>query len=126
TLDSGCCGMAGSFGYEQDHYDLSMKIGERVLLPAVRQASEDSLIIANGFSCRSQIRHGSERRALHLVEVMQMALRERKNSTPGSSYPEAHLEIDQERSTLKRGVLLASLAAGVLTLLLAFKGNKTR
>src|SRR5215468_12347479 len=64
TLDSGCCGMAGSFGYEQDHYDLSMKIGERVLLPAVRQASEDSLIIANGFSCRSQIQHGSERRAL--------------------------------------------------------------
>ena len=52
-LDSGCCGMAGSFGFERgDHYDVSIKCGERVLLPAVRNATKDTLIIADGFSCR--------------------------------------------------------------------------
>jgi FAD/FMN-containing dehydrogenase/Fe-S oxidoreductase len=71
TLDSGCCGMAGSFGYE--HYDLSMQIGERVLFPAVRNA-ENSLCIAPGFSCREQIRQGTGRRSLHPVEVLRNSL----------------------------------------------------
>jgi FAD/FMN-containing dehydrogenase/Fe-S oxidoreductase len=74
--DKGCCGMAGSFGFEADHYDVSMKVGERVLLPAVRQTPEDRLIIADGFSCEEQIRQGTGRKALHLAEVIQMALRE--------------------------------------------------
>ncbi len=73
-LDSGCCGMAGSFGFEKDHYDISMQIGEQVLLPAVRQAAQDTLLIANGFSCREQIAQATGRQALHLAEVMQMAL----------------------------------------------------
>jgi Fe-S oxidoreductase len=74
-LDSGCCGMAGSFGYESgERFDVSMKAGERVLLPAVRAAKPDALIIADGFSCREQITQGTNRRALHLAEVMQMAL----------------------------------------------------
>ena len=66
-VDSGCCGMAGSFGYQ--HYDLSMKIGERVLFPAVR-AANDATIVAPGFSCRSQIAHGAGRQALHPVEIL--------------------------------------------------------
>ncbi|HEV3478903.1 MAG TPA: FAD-linked oxidase C-terminal domain-containing protein, partial [Gaiellaceae bacterium] len=75
TLDSGCCGLAGSFGYEADHYDISMRIGERVLLPAVRNAPPDVLVVADGFSCRQQIAHATGRRAFHLAEVLQLALR---------------------------------------------------
>ncbi len=67
VIDSGCCGMAGSFGYE--HYDLSMKIGERVLFPAVRAATQAS-IIAPGFSCRHQIEHGTGRKAQHPIEFL--------------------------------------------------------
>ncbi|MGI8968821.1 MAG: FAD-binding and (Fe-S)-binding domain-containing protein [Chloroflexota bacterium] len=73
VLDSGCCGMAGAFGFERDHYDISVKCGERVLLPAVRAAADDTLIIADGFSCREQIAQTTNRRALHLAEVLQMA-----------------------------------------------------
>ena len=65
-LDSGCCGMAGSFGFEADHYDVSVAIGERRLLPAVRQCSPDTLVIADGFSCREQIAGLTDRGALHL------------------------------------------------------------
>ena len=71
-VDSGCCGMAGSFGYE--HYDLSMQIGERVLFPAVRRHT-GTLVVAPGFSCRHQIEHGTGRRPLHPVEVLDAALR---------------------------------------------------
>ncbi|HEX4155441.1 MAG TPA: FAD-linked oxidase C-terminal domain-containing protein [Acidobacteriaceae bacterium] len=74
-LDSGCCGLAGSFGYEPEHFDISMKIGERVLFPRVRSSDHDTLIVADGFSCRQQIAHGTPRRALHLAEVLQMALK---------------------------------------------------
>jgi Fe-S oxidoreductase len=75
VLDAGCCGMAGSFGLETDHYDVSIKCGERVLLPAVRAAARDTLIIADGFSCREQIAQTTDRHALHLAQVIQMALR---------------------------------------------------
>src|SRR5207237_10351376 len=61
-LDAGCCGMAGAFGFERGHYDVSMKAGERVLLPRVREAAEDTLIITDGFSCREQIAQGTGRR----------------------------------------------------------------
>src|SRR5215510_3564748 len=73
VLDAGCCGLAGSFGYESPHYDISMRIGERALLPAVRTAPPESLIIANGFSCREQIDTHTDRQALHLAEVLHMA-----------------------------------------------------
>ncbi len=76
TLASGCCGMAGSFGYEAEKYDVSIKCGERVLLPAVRTAGLSTLVIADGFSCREQIAQETPRRALHLAEVMQLALKE--------------------------------------------------
>jgi Fe-S oxidoreductase len=74
--DKGCCGMAGSFGFEAGHYDISMKIGEQRLLPAVRRADDDTLIIANGFSCHQQIAQGTGRTPLHLAQVLQMALRQ--------------------------------------------------
>jgi FAD/FMN-containing dehydrogenase/Fe-S oxidoreductase len=69
-IASGCCGVAGSFGYEQEHYDISMKIGNLHLLPAVKNATPETLIVANGTSCRSQIQHGAGRRALHLAEAV--------------------------------------------------------
>ncbi len=77
TLDAGCCGLAGSFGFEAgEHFDVSMKAGERVLLPAVRAAPDSTLIIADGFSCREQIAQGAGRRALHLAEVLQLGLQQ--------------------------------------------------
>jgi Fe-S oxidoreductase len=71
----GCCGMAGSFGFHHDKYEISKAIGELELLPAVRNAPEECLIIADGFSCREQISQLTPRRALHLAEVLQMSLR---------------------------------------------------
>ncbi|MGH9455432.1 MAG: FAD-binding and (Fe-S)-binding domain-containing protein, partial [Terriglobia bacterium] len=72
--ESSCCGMAGSFGFEREHYEVSMKAGENALLPAVRAASPETLIIADGYSCREQIAQCTGRRALHLAEVIGMAL----------------------------------------------------
>ena len=75
VLDSGCCGMAGAFGFEKgDHYDVSITCGERVLLPKVREAALDTLIVSNGFSCREQIAQTTDRQALHLAQVLKMAL----------------------------------------------------
>jgi FAD/FMN-containing dehydrogenase/Fe-S oxidoreductase len=74
--DAGCCGMAGSFGYlAGEQYEVSMRVGERVLLPAVRAAASDTLLVADGFSCRAQIAAGTGRRALHTVEVLALGLR---------------------------------------------------
>jgi Fe-S oxidoreductase len=74
-FDSGCGGMAGSFGFEAGvRYDVSIKSGEQVLLPAVRSAPRDALVIADGFSCREQIAQATHRRALHLAQVLQLAL----------------------------------------------------
>lgn len=70
VIPSGCCGMAGSFGYEEEHYDISMQIGELVLFPAVRSASDDTIIVASGTSCRHQIKDGTKREAVHPVEVL--------------------------------------------------------
>jgi Fe-S oxidoreductase/FAD/FMN-containing dehydrogenase len=70
VLDAGCCGMAGSFGFEKDHYDISVKIAERALLPAVRRADADTLIVADGFSCREQISQLAGRQPLHLADVL--------------------------------------------------------
>ena len=74
-IKSGCCGMAGAFGYEKRHYDLSMKIGEMVLFPAVRNAMPGSVIGASGTSCRQQIADGTGVHALHPVEILYQALK---------------------------------------------------
>lgn len=74
-IPSGCCGMAGSFGYEKEHYELSMQIGELVLFPTVRKQPENVIIAAAGTSCRHQIKDGTGRRALHPVEILWQALK---------------------------------------------------
>jgi Fe-S oxidoreductase len=74
AVPSGCCGMAGSFGFEDDKYEVSMTAGERVLLPAVRDAPADTLVLADGFSCREQIEQGTGRSTLHAAELTAMAL----------------------------------------------------
>jgi Fe-S oxidoreductase/FAD/FMN-containing dehydrogenase len=80
VLDSGCCGMAGSFGFEAEKYAVSVKIGERVLLPAVRNADPETLIIADGFSCCQQIEGLAGRKSLHIAEVLQMAIRQQQQA----------------------------------------------
>jgi FAD/FMN-containing dehydrogenase/Fe-S oxidoreductase len=85
--DSGCCGMAGAFGFESEHFDVSIACGERVLLPSVRQAPKDALILADGFSCREQVRQTTDRQALHFAQVVQIALRQGPRG-PAGNYPE--------------------------------------
>jgi FAD/FMN-containing dehydrogenase/Fe-S oxidoreductase len=72
--DTGCCGMAGAFGFEKEHYDISIKCAERILFPAVRKSNRDGFIIADGFSCREQIKQGTGMEAIHLAEVLKLAL----------------------------------------------------
>ncbi|MFI5272356.1 MAG: FAD-binding and (Fe-S)-binding domain-containing protein [Ktedonobacterales bacterium] len=89
ALDAGCCGMAGAFGFERQHYDVSMACGERVLLPAVRAASAETLIIADGFSCSEQIAQTTDRRALHLAQVLRLARQHQAAATlPPGVLPE--------------------------------------
>jgi FAD/FMN-containing dehydrogenase/Fe-S oxidoreductase len=132
----GCCGMAGSFGFEREKYDVSMAIGELELLPAVRSAPADCLIIADGFSCREQIAQGTDRHALHLAEVLQMALEQDEDDGPvlknsgrkpedlarqaSGPYPESsrvrrcHAEV--QTSMKRAGMGLGALAAGAFLL----------
>jgi len=73
-VDASCCGMAGAFGYEAEHYDISMKMGERNLFPEIRAADEDTILVASGTSCRHQIEDGTGKKALHPAQVLQQAL----------------------------------------------------
>jgi hypothetical protein len=109
---TGCCGMAGAFGFEADggHYDVSVACGERVLLPHVRQAADDELILTDGFSCREQISQCTDRQALHLAQVIQLAKRDGTGG-PRDGRPEADL-IHTRRSDRRRAALeLAACAA---------------
>jgi Fe-S oxidoreductase len=106
-LNAGCCGMAGSFGFEEDKYDVSLKCGERALYPAVRSAGLSTLVMADGFSCREQIQQGTHRQALHLAEVMQIALN-RSEKIP-QMYPET--EIVVKRKAAQRRSMKRTLAA---------------
>jgi hypothetical protein len=114
----GCCGMAGSFGFDEEKYDLSIAIGELELLPAVRQAPPDSLIIADGFSCREQIAQCTHRHSLHLAEVIAGALKGGLSS--GSSYPEApHVarrQAELDGSMKRAGLAVGAIAAGAALL----------
>jgi Fe-S oxidoreductase len=74
VIPSGCCGMAGSFGYEEEHFDISQQIGELVVFPAVRSTPVDTLVAAPGTSCRHQIKDGTGRVALHPIEILHDAL----------------------------------------------------
>ena len=124
----GCCGMAGAFGFEDDKYKVSKAIGELELLPAVRNAPTDWLIVADGFSCREQISQETDRHALHLAEVLQMALAEATESPEGLAlsdpipqhYPEdAWVRPRQaaiEKSMMRTGLTIAGMAAGAALL----------
>ena len=110
-LNSGCCGMAGSFGFEKDKYEVSLQCGERVLLPEVRKAGLSTLILADGFSCREQIQQETHRHALHLAEVMQMALHE--GDAARQMYPEAEL-ITKRTAARQRSMRRALWVTGTL------------
>ena len=115
-LDSGCCGMAGAFGFEKgDHYDVSIKCGERVLLPEVRKTDTETLIITNGFSCHEQIFQQAKRPALHLAQVLQLAMHEGKIRAPEPApAPEAETHVDGEaaqRHSGKRWAIAGATAA---------------
>ena len=124
-LDSGCCGMAGSFGFEEDKYDVSVAIGERALLPAVRRADPSTLLIADGFSCREQIAQLTDRRALHTAEMLSLAMHEPAVST--SDRPEAQIvrrrEQAQNKSMLKAGFTVAAIGLVALGISLATRKN---
>jgi len=114
----GCCGMAGPFGFEKNKYDVSLSIGELELLPAVRTASPETLILADGFSCREQIAQCTDRQALHLAEVIQIALEE-EPSQP-EPYPERlraqRRQVEVNRSMKRAGLAIAAAAAGTAAL----------
>ena len=127
-LDSGCCGMAGAFGFEKKHYDVSIKVGERVLLPAVRAADEGTLIITDGFSCREQIAQTTGRKGIHLAEVIQMALHE-----SGSKLPEATPETQKIAASAgslpvqpRAVAIAASIGAVLLTALLLWHRGRRK
>jgi FAD/FMN-containing dehydrogenase/Fe-S oxidoreductase len=107
--DSGCCGMAGSFGYEADHYQVGLACGERVLLPSVRAAPHDTLIVTDGFSCREMIRQETSRRALHFTEVLQMAIREGPDG-PQRELPEARYAIVERTPPVPLTIVAAGVA----------------
>ncbi|HKC63942.1 MAG TPA: (Fe-S)-binding protein, partial [Pyrinomonadaceae bacterium] len=112
--ETGCCGMAGAFGFERDHYDISMKCGERVLLPAVRETERDALIITDGFSCREQIAQTTDRKALHLAEVIHLALKD--ESSELGDYPERKYLERRDQSSANDGLAKVLLVgAGALT-----------
>jgi Fe-S oxidoreductase len=107
--DSGCCGMAGAWGYERGHYDVSEACGERVLLPKVRDAASDTLVVTAGFSCRSQIEQGTARRAMHVAQAIQLA-RDHGIDGPRGPYPERSLAAKPQPSRARRAARAATLA----------------
>lgn len=131
VLDSGCCGMAGYFGYEKgDKYEVSVKAGERVLLPAVREADKKTIIIADGFSCREQIEQLTGRKGLHTAQVLQMALHENGGSPQAAlDYPERKyvngMKLNSRALTVKRIVLVASLIGLVAVSCLSINSKKS-
>lgn len=121
-LDSGCCGMAGYFGYEAGaHYDVGKAAGERVLLPAVRKAEKDTIIIADGFSCREQIEQETNRKGLHIAQVMQMAL---NNESPSLNYPEKkYVDGMKLKDNKKDKIALAVLGVAAIAVSATLIGN---
>ncbi|APR87889.1 Glycolate dehydrogenase [Minicystis rosea] len=119
-LDSGCCGMAGAFGFEEgDKYEVSIQCGERVLLPSVRSAPRDALIISDGFSCREQIHQTTERQALHLAEVVRMGIVHGPSGPAGDPPERACLPASSDVPMMRPAAALAFVAApaGAATLL---------
>jgi Fe-S oxidoreductase len=123
--DSGCCGMAGSFGFEAHKFEVSKACGERVLIPAVRNAGKDTLIVADGFSCREQIEQLSGRHALHTAQVLKMA-RETGPQGPPGNFPERN-HPDSQPAEFKplEIALIAGAAFAVVSLIGRFLRPKS-
>jgi Fe-S oxidoreductase len=113
-LNTGCCGMAGSFGFEEDKYDTSLACGERALFPAVRKTSLSTLVMADGFSCREQIQQDTSRHALHLAEVMHIAIREGDGAH--QMYPETEV-VAKRKTAQRRSIRRALVGVGALALI---------
>ena len=116
VLPDGCCGMAGSFGFEEHHYDVSAKVGEHALLPAVRSAGLHELVIADGFSCREQISQMSDRHALHVAEVLQLAIEE--GPAGPALLPEKKL-VELHRKAVQQSKVEALAAVGGIVAIIA-------
>ena len=118
VLESGCCGMAGAFGYEKDKYEVSVACGERSLLPEVRMAPLSSIIVADGFSCKEQIAQGTNRHALHLAEVLRLGLNGGDEHLP-MMYPEDYFvqpRKDAQKKSMLRAAVIGGLALSALGL----------
>jgi hypothetical protein len=113
VLESGCCGMAGSFGYEKDKYDVSVACGERVLLPEVRKAGLSTIIMADGFSCKEQIAQETNRHALHVAEVLKMGL-EDGTGREDPMYPEKRYVNPRKRAQKKSMLRAGAITLGIL------------
>ena len=130
VLNSGCCGMAGYFGYEKgDHYAVSVGAGERVLLPAVRKAEKNTIVIADGFSCREQIEQQTNRQGLHLAQVLDLALKGKfhDKENPEKKYLEQNKLTASKKQKLKRNLitgLVIGIAALVIMRTLISKNNE--
>ncbi len=128
-IESGCCGMAGAFGFEKEHYQMSVACGERVLLPTVRAASPQALVVADGFSCREQISQCTDRQALHPAEVLRMAIDDRGYSRD-DALPESRFVVDvaaRRRRIVRRGYAMLcaaalATAAGIVAVRTAWRG----
>jgi hypothetical protein len=118
VLDAGCCGMAGSFGFEADKHEISMKVGEQALLPKIRQADSDTLVIADGFSCQTQIEQGSQRQPIHIAQALQMAIHadgrlaasRRREARP---LPSSFRNTRPRRATIGLAIAAGTVAAGI-------------
>jgi len=119
VLESGCCGMAGAFGYEKDKYEVSIACGERSLLPEVRKAGLSTFIVADGFSCKEQIAQDTNRHALHLAEVLSLGLHNGGSQVP-QMFPESTF-VEKRKRKLKKSMVRAAMvigfALGALTLI---------
>jgi Fe-S oxidoreductase len=127
-LPTTCCGMAGYFGYEKGkHYDVSIKAGEQLLLPKVREAEQSTIIITDGFSCREQIGQETERKGMHLAQVIQMALHEQRgektNLLPEKKYVDA-MALKNPHKTRNNLLLLGAVALGVAAFMLLKKSKR--
>jgi hypothetical protein len=110
-LDSGCCGMAGSFGFEARHYDISVKIGEHRLLPMVRDAAPETLLIADGFSCKTQVEQLTDRRPLHTAQVIKMALDHGPDGLTGARPERGYPDVQSNGHIPARAVAVGAGAA---------------
>jgi FAD/FMN-containing dehydrogenase/Fe-S oxidoreductase len=120
TLNAGCCGLAGSWGFEAGHHDISMECGEQGLLPKVRELDAETIVVADGFSCKTQIEQGSTgRRALHVAQVLKLA-REHGASGPSGPRPERLYYEVRPKPSLPRRAARAAVLAGAAALAVGF------